>query len=334
MKRVTAILMSLILLLAFPLAGNAELKKGSKGNDVIALQERLIGLGYLEGTADGSFGNKTKEAIESFQKTNGLDVTGVASIKDINVLFSDNVIAYGSTNPDTIVKDTTSNSDLHDANTGNENSAPNVNDNKDAAPVVNLLDSVGILKSDSLIEIKEAGYAMNGEYLHYSVVLHNRSDVKAVEFPSFRFTSRDADCALLGTGDQVVDTIYPGQDYVWAGLGYSLDETPAKVEFEVIAPDDYNVVSASTLPHPIYAPLEVVGQNKKNNRFLGEIYNPNDYAIEGASVVVVFRNDNGALLGGDVTFIDSIAPGAKVPFDFDVSKKILSNNYQIYANPW
>lgn len=68
-----------------------ELSKGSKGDEVEKLQKRLNELGYSVGKADGDFGNKTKAAIEAFQKDNGLDVTGIADLETQELLFSDKV---------------------------------------------------------------------------------------------------------------------------------------------------------------------------------------------------------------------------------------------------
>ena len=48
------------------------LKKGCKGDDVKELQKTLGGL-----TVDGIFGNKTKEAVEKFQKKNKIKVDGI-----------------------------------------------------------------------------------------------------------------------------------------------------------------------------------------------------------------------------------------------------------------
>ena len=64
------------------------LQKGSKGDEVIKLQNRLNELGYSVGKADGDFGNKTKTAIEQFQKDNGLEVTGIADARTQELLFS------------------------------------------------------------------------------------------------------------------------------------------------------------------------------------------------------------------------------------------------------
>ena len=65
-----------------------NLKKGDKGKDVKALQERLIELGYLpEGSADGSYGNQTYKAVREFQYYNGLNRDGIAGDRTQTYLF-------------------------------------------------------------------------------------------------------------------------------------------------------------------------------------------------------------------------------------------------------
>ena len=53
------------------------LEKGSEGAEVKALQEALLELGYLKGTADGKFGAATENAVLLFQQANGYPTTGV-----------------------------------------------------------------------------------------------------------------------------------------------------------------------------------------------------------------------------------------------------------------
>lgn len=51
---------------------------GSKGEEVKAIQKKLIDLGLLKITnPTGTFGEKTKAAVEEFQKKNGLTVDGI-----------------------------------------------------------------------------------------------------------------------------------------------------------------------------------------------------------------------------------------------------------------
>ena len=56
----------------------ASMNKGSRGSNVKQLQQNLIGMGYLEGTADGSYGSKTKAAVKEFQRDFGLSADGSA----------------------------------------------------------------------------------------------------------------------------------------------------------------------------------------------------------------------------------------------------------------
>ena len=58
----------------------ATLKKGSKGDDVKKLQEKLNKLGYDCGTADGVYGNSTVKAVKSFQQDHMLTVDGIAGM--------------------------------------------------------------------------------------------------------------------------------------------------------------------------------------------------------------------------------------------------------------
>lgn len=65
------------------------LQKGSRGEDVKTLQQRLKDLFWLDGTADGDYGNKTKSAVERFQEELGLESTGVADARTQYALYSD-----------------------------------------------------------------------------------------------------------------------------------------------------------------------------------------------------------------------------------------------------
>ena len=56
------------------------------------IQQRLIDLGYLQGTADGKFGEKSARAMKVFQQINGLSITGAADAETIIHLFSDQVV--------------------------------------------------------------------------------------------------------------------------------------------------------------------------------------------------------------------------------------------------
>lgn len=81
LKRAVTLLLALVTVLALVPIAPAEaaaMKQGSSGTQVKYLQQNLIGLGYLTGSADGSYGPKTKEAVRKFQADFGLSVDGSA----------------------------------------------------------------------------------------------------------------------------------------------------------------------------------------------------------------------------------------------------------------
>ena len=63
--------------------GHRTLKKGCTGNDVKALQQALIDLGFSCGKygADGEFGSATLSAVKAFQLVHGLEVDGIVGEK-------------------------------------------------------------------------------------------------------------------------------------------------------------------------------------------------------------------------------------------------------------
>ncbi|MBQ8617779.1 MAG: D-alanyl-D-alanine carboxypeptidase family protein [Clostridia bacterium] len=64
------------------------LRKGTKGPSVVKMQEALIALGYLDGSADGDFGSGTLNAVVQFQAVNGLSADGIAGSKTLTLLYS------------------------------------------------------------------------------------------------------------------------------------------------------------------------------------------------------------------------------------------------------
>ncbi|MBQ3331329.1 MAG: peptidoglycan-binding protein [Ruminococcus sp.] len=70
-----------------------SLKKGSNGSRVEKLQQRLLDLGYYNGSVDGDFGDATETAFKLFQEKMGLYVDGVAG-SDADYLFAEDAPAY------------------------------------------------------------------------------------------------------------------------------------------------------------------------------------------------------------------------------------------------
>ena len=76
MLRRGAALLTALSLALMPVALAAVLEVGSRGDDVAAVQRKLIAWGYLSGSADGRYGAKTRDAVLAFQRRNGLSADG------------------------------------------------------------------------------------------------------------------------------------------------------------------------------------------------------------------------------------------------------------------
>ena len=62
---------------------SSSLRMGDQGDRVRSLQESLIQLKYLSGSADGKYGRQTRKAVIGFQRKNGLTADGIAGTKTL-----------------------------------------------------------------------------------------------------------------------------------------------------------------------------------------------------------------------------------------------------------
>lgn len=226
--------------------------------------------------------------------------------------------------------------------------ADSVEEKKEATPPTELSDNQPPIDSDSAsnpesdnsskflpLEITDYGYGVNNGYLYCSVILHNPNTDYCVDFPTFRITARDSDGILLGSQEQVLSTIYPKQDFGYSGLMFEVSEAPTSVDIELLPPDDYGIISADLAEHPEYIPLAPVNYIIRDDRLMGEVENKNDYQIDSSIVTIMFRNENGELIGGSSSFLDDIPASGTVPFDFSIMcEDLMTANYEVYANIW
>ncbi len=78
------------------------LSKGMKGEDVKAVQVRLVALGYYDGKLDGVYGDGTREAVKLFQARNAVKVDGKVGPRTLAKLMASTAVpAWGAAEPDT-----------------------------------------------------------------------------------------------------------------------------------------------------------------------------------------------------------------------------------------
>ncbi len=96
-RRLSIILTSVIMIVAVGFAGFVHsitpraievstYTWGSKGETVRKIQQKLKQWGYMEESADGTYGYKTWDAVKKFQRKNNLKADGVAGTKTLEKL--------------------------------------------------------------------------------------------------------------------------------------------------------------------------------------------------------------------------------------------------------
>lgn len=70
-------------------------ERGSEGDDVLEIQQKLMELGFLAIDEPTSyFGSATKEAVKLFQRQNGLETDGIIGNETYSILMSGNAVKY------------------------------------------------------------------------------------------------------------------------------------------------------------------------------------------------------------------------------------------------
>lgn len=195
------------------------------------------------------------------------------------------------------------------------------------------------LQSDGMVTVKEAGFSLldNGKRLYYSFIAHSNLTDKMIEYPEFRFVVRDNAGNLIVSDSQTLNVLYPGQDIAWGTYGWNVEgENPATIEVEFIEPDkDWRYKDPNSADYPNLIPLEVESARLKNNgNIIGEFSNPNPYDIGQVAISVLFRDENNRLLGGDTSFVNGVKAGKTTPFEIRVNESMVTDNYEVYVQPW
>ena len=69
-------LFAMMLCMSVAWAAPEPLQQGDQGDEVLVLQERLSGMGYVVGSMDGVYGDATEEAVKALQQDKNLPVDG------------------------------------------------------------------------------------------------------------------------------------------------------------------------------------------------------------------------------------------------------------------
>lgn len=106
-----ATLLTLLVVFGMQVASAATVKMGSSGSVVKTIQTKLKRWGYYSGSVDGVFGAKTKAAVVSFQKKNGLTPDGIVGKATANAMGV--TLSGGTSQSTTTTSKGINNSDLY-----------------------------------------------------------------------------------------------------------------------------------------------------------------------------------------------------------------------------
>ena len=183
------------------------------------------------------------------------------------------------------------------------------------------------------LEIVDSGWILSdSKYLYYYVDLYNPSEKTAVEFPSFRITAKDANGVLLGTEDQTLSIIYPGQHFVYGFQAFSVDENPATVDFEPLDVEEHNLKDASVLGD--YVPLEVINTAVRSDKLVGEIHNAGDKDYDNVVVTAIVKNQDGKLVDVITSFVDNVKAGSDTAYSASHNGIDETSTVEFHAYEW
>ena len=181
--------------------------------------------------------------------------------------------------------------------------------------------------------ILESGFMVSqiiDTFLFYGLILKNPNENFAIDGLYIRVTARAADDTILGTGEIPFARIYPNQIVAAAGPAFPIDEAPATVDFEVLSPGTQQWVHESLLDP--FMPLTVDNISRfEEGVFTGEISNDNDYDIDHVSIVIIFRDENDQIVGGNFIHSRHLPANGTLPFTFDIWYDSVTPNYEIHA---
>ncbi len=187
------------------------------------------------------------------------------------------------------------------------------------------------------LEIVESGWVASDQgYVHYAVGLRNNSDV-AVSSPSFTITGRDASGRVVFSEEQALLVLEPGETVYWgsqAGNGTK----PATVDFAPIKPQSYQLKEGAKASRFSVSGTNATTDSIGNTNFTGDLttVSSGDPQIgpQEVAVVVVLRDETGAILCGTVSFVSTPAEGESTSFEVSMFGAPDFASYDVCAMQW
>lgn len=200
--------------------------------------------------------------------------------------------------------------------------------------------SAAVEESGALsLTVEEQAYTVedlgDSMYVQYAFTLTNPNPATAGQFPRIRVTARDKDGKILGTNEDVLNEIGPGQTIAWTS---QIDVTgkPRTLDIDYVS-TDWMVGDRSPSDYPTWPSSNVsFADDGYAYKVTGEISNPYPETIDSARVTVLLRDRRGAIVGAGQTYPDGLEPSTPVPFETDawVNEGAKPRTAEVYAGKW
>ena len=188
------------------------------------------------------------------------------------------------------------------------------------------------------LRITESGYSIQPEFagnfgVHYAIYINNPNTHIQSRSARYRVTAFNEAGAVLATQEGFAWDINPQQTNVYAGRRFTdLTISPARVEFELLQPNEWGWRDSHEFTH--YQLLTIEQPGLSGDNVVGSIRNPNNQAIDRVSAVVVFRDSNGNILGGESRTVSNLPANGTAPFSIWVwGRAYLAEPFNVYAYP-
>lgn len=167
---------------------------------------------------------------------------------------------------------------------------------------------------ENKLSVVDSGWSADEQgYVHYGIIIKNEGAQGAL-FPVIKVTGKDADGAVISSDEQTLMEINPGQELAWGGQAGN-GTAPATVEFELsVGSSNWQDADAA---EPMF---EVSGLSAQDSgygtvNFVGEVTSLTDADVDQAAIVVLLRDEAGAIVGGYTSFVSNVSAGGTTSFD-------------------
>ena len=206
-----------------------------------------------------------------------------------------------------------------------------------ATPPMSTNPNVTLVPSEDLpYSIRDAGFVTQGKFLYAGAVIHNDSDDVLIIQPGTKCSAYNAAGELCMVKDFMLSRVYPGQDAAYfVMLGNTNGEEISSIAMEPLPLKSFQLSKPDGTKYPNYQQPDILSLRISENKALGELYNPNPFAINSLLICVLFRDADGNIVNGEQGYATEVKAEGSTNFELPIYRPgLVTESYEIYVSPW